>query len=1111
MGEWVRTYQTKKQCHDIRFSDLYVEPWLSLTLQGDEVKYNKTKDEWREYLTSIPLTFNILSDGYISFMIKIPQSGTVKTIKYSRDEGETWTEIISSSAGTRITVTAGETLQFIGDNASYAFNGFNGTSRYNVLGNAMSLIDSENFRTLKDFTEPQAFLYLFRDSSTVINAEDLILPATGLTKECYNSMFYYCTSLETEPELRATVLAEGCYAGMFSRCPKLTEPVELPAAALAPSCYRDMYYNCTNLTRLPELKAPALESSCYMSMFAGCVKLSAVTNDDLPATMLANGCYRSMFGGCTGLTAIPTTFIYSTIPSQAFLGMFAGCTNVTTPPTTISGDTFGFSSCEEMFNGCTDLTTIPTITGRIAGDNAFKACFRNCKTLTDLSSFSLPSVSSSNGGVYSSTFEGCSSLTKAPYIEVTVNQMPTSIFNSTFKNCPLLTDVFNLPARVVANYCYQSMFQNCTSLETPPVIGATSMIEGGTPFAYMFAGCTSLRYIPELNIRDIVADAAFKYMFSGCTTISSVTNNTIYLLQAPESCYGMFAGCTSLTEVNGFEFLCNTLNGCRSMFEECVNLVKAPHLTPLWLDPGCYERMFYNCAKLSAITADFLEEPTDEFTKDWVVGVMNSGDFYKHPESTWSKYGTNAIPEGWTEHTVYGIRADKDYIVTKGTGDTFNLTVTSNDSWTIQNVPSWLTLSQTAGTSGDTTIVGTVAANTGDFREVTLGLSVNNDTTVVDCELLQEDTVDYRQLPVTIEALSAGTLYWINKNGTGSGKTITYSINGGAYGRATSTVEGVPFVCQAGDKIAFFGNDVFNGNGFSGDSSLVCCVYGNTKSLNNGTGWTTGDTINDNQSVFYRMFSDFPSLVTYKSKKLHIYFSTSNLNWGKNSYLNSCFKSCPNIVNGKNFVLEGDRVGYLAMSEMFRACTGLRCLPVMSALVYSDYGMNAMFAYCYSLRNVDEMTIDLKPERQGYNGTFSHCFGLRYARIQFNASGLTDQECGHMFTHCVNLLEGPAELPPAVTGQSCTNMFFCCKALRRGPKLPAKTINIDRSYCFMFKDCNKLNYVWCDATSGNNPNRCTFMWLTNVSKTGDFYKNPDTTWGRNDGGIPSSWTVHDIE
>ena len=64
-------------------------------------------------------------------------------------------------------------------------------------------------------------------------------------------------------------------------------------------------------------------------------------------------------------------------------------------------------------------------------------------------------------------------------------------YNYMFDNCTSLTTAPALPATTLADFCYYSMFYNCTSLTTAPALPATTL--GNSCYSYMFYGCTSLQ------------------------------------------------------------------------------------------------------------------------------------------------------------------------------------------------------------------------------------------------------------------------------------------------------------------------------------------------------------------------------------------------------------------------------------------------------------------------------------------------------------------------------------------------------------------------------------------------------------------------------------------
>lgn len=185
--------------------------------QGNTVVWEQSSGSPIDYST-MPLTFEILSDGNINWK---NSGGNAKTIQYSKNDGA-WTSIRATAS---ISVVSGDIIQFKGDNKQYSnnvyYNWFTTTVQFNVKGNIMSLIDSTNFSALTSLSATYALQYLFQSCTGLIDASNLILPATTLTNYCYYSMFYECTSLTTAPVLPATTLANSCYEYMFTGCSHL--------------------------------------------------------------------------------------------------------------------------------------------------------------------------------------------------------------------------------------------------------------------------------------------------------------------------------------------------------------------------------------------------------------------------------------------------------------------------------------------------------------------------------------------------------------------------------------------------------------------------------------------------------------------------------------------------------------------------------------------------------------------------------------------------------------------------------------------------------------------------------------------------------------------------
>ena len=397
MSTYIHLFESNSEYNEERESN-YKEPWVSYTVQNEKVNYNKSE---YEKLLGTPLTFEITSNGTINWVATYDgtEPGTLsRTIEYKKNNGE-WTEVSATPneydeyEGTYkkevlITVSSGDTLQFRGNNQGYSYYDeeedglyiwmFGAEAYFNIKGNIMSLIDSNNFSTLNTLQSVETFNSLFSDNNGLTDASNLILPATALTEWCYPYMFKGCSNLTKAPELPATTLAEGCYYDMFENCTSLTRAPELPATTLANNCYQSMFNGCTSLSNVPELPATTLAEGCYSQMFSNCTNLENGPSI-LPATTLISRCYLSMFYECTSLTGVPE-LPATTLAEYCYQTMFYKCTSLTTAPELPA--TSLVSSCyESMFAGCTSLTTAPELPATTLAESCYSYMFFNCTNL----------------------------------------------------------------------------------------------------------------------------------------------------------------------------------------------------------------------------------------------------------------------------------------------------------------------------------------------------------------------------------------------------------------------------------------------------------------------------------------------------------------------------------------------------------------------------------------------------------------------------------------------------------------------------------------------------------------------------------------------------------
>ncbi len=248
---------------------------------GVEIQYSITQEARAEspYAEQY-LTFDVLTSGNILWT----HSGltTPIEISYSKDYGTTWQTITSTTEGTPISVNAGDKVYVKGTNSRYTeaskskFSAFSGgTATYNVEGNIMSLIYGDNFTGQTTLTSAWALSNVF-NTSNIISAENLIMPATTLSTYCYRATFANCPLLTTPPELPATTLSEGCYWYMFDNDTALTVAPDLPSTTLAVGCYVGMFHSCRGLTTAPDLYAETLPVSAYTGMFDDCIHINYI-------------------------------------------------------------------------------------------------------------------------------------------------------------------------------------------------------------------------------------------------------------------------------------------------------------------------------------------------------------------------------------------------------------------------------------------------------------------------------------------------------------------------------------------------------------------------------------------------------------------------------------------------------------------------------------------------------------------------------------------------------------------------------------------------------------------------------------------------------------------
>ena len=228
-----------------------------------------------------------------SNIIKIAKAKTPPNISlsYSLDKGTTWTALTIGSGIDITTINTGDKIMFKGVNDTLAcgydtYYRFNASKNFKVYGNAMSLLWGDNFITNSEFATSTSFNLcgLFFDTTTVIDAGNLILPALTCADSCYNGMFRNSANLAVAPALPATVAAHDCYSSMFEGCINLVTAPDLHLTTLAQTCCKNMFCMDRNskvttpkMTKGPMLPATTYAPNAYQQMFMNNANITEVT------------------------------------------------------------------------------------------------------------------------------------------------------------------------------------------------------------------------------------------------------------------------------------------------------------------------------------------------------------------------------------------------------------------------------------------------------------------------------------------------------------------------------------------------------------------------------------------------------------------------------------------------------------------------------------------------------------------------------------------------------------------------------------------------------------------------------------------------------------------
>ena len=251
--------------------------WVNGVAANGTFTKNTIMHNWTTGNSGIPSGWTVQNIGTSYFTIESTSnnndisymSSANNIFEYSINNGSTW---VTWSPNTDVTLNNGDKLLVKGNNPT-ANNGlanggrdgiasFEATGTFDVSGNIMSLVYGDNYEGQTVIVNRDQFACLFLNNSYLVNAQNLVLPATTLATSCYAYMFQGCTSLITAPELTTNSLSSYCYQCMFNGCTSLTTAPELPAIVLREGCYKNMFQNCSSLNNITCLATIISATDC---------------------------------------------------------------------------------------------------------------------------------------------------------------------------------------------------------------------------------------------------------------------------------------------------------------------------------------------------------------------------------------------------------------------------------------------------------------------------------------------------------------------------------------------------------------------------------------------------------------------------------------------------------------------------------------------------------------------------------------------------------------------------------------------------------------------------------------------------------------------------------
>ena len=1035
--------------------------------------------------------------------------------------------------------------------------------------------------------------YMFGDCTSITSIPDGYLYNCVPAETSFFEMFSGCTGLTTVPYnmLHPSVVANYCYGWMFRGCYNLTNTPKLSATSLVSQCYEKMFYDCTSLNKV-YCSATSMANQNATTDWLYNVANSGEFHCD-SVEIWEQGSASGIPSGWTiyfekplclkNTGTYPVSIVLqntreATSPSDPT--QVAALTDISYQYSTNSDYTNTSSWSTYNFSGDTGSTItlqpnglvyfkgsrgtqteksymqfVMSIDDVTQIDNAQISASGNTNSMLNATTYiTLTNINSSSYNyTFNSLFKDCSLLTTCPelfatniysycYINMFRNSGVTSScalkaascsycgYRNMFYDCKNLTSTKAISCTSISSYSFYGMFQNCENLVTPPELHGTSA--GYYSYAYMFSGCKKLSSLP--SIPSVMNNSAcYQNMFDGCERITEIPANYLSCTDIRNVCYrSMFRGCKGLTSISYNLLPATTLaQGCYTeMFYGCTGLTSLPsNLLPATvLKTSCYDSMFYGCTGLTSVPSNLLPATTlaDNCYAHMFHGCSNLANTPDLPainlyEGCYSQMFYNCEHLTSVSSTLLpatNINAQKCY---------YSMFCGCTRLVNIPQLPA-------------TTLSKNCYAHmfNGCNSLTTVPSNLLHATTLSDScyAYMFNGCVSLSTSPVLPAEELVSSCYYAMFNGCNSLNSITCYATSKASGATNCTYLWVNNVSYSGTFTCV--DETFWSRGTSGiptnwtvkrDESRSPLYFVNTNTSSStvtlsvngtlttsyetsldGVSWspyTMGTSVplnNTNDKVYFR---GSRSAQTANSAGNFLKFSMTGKLEAHGNVLSlldaSSFTSITNLSNytatfyrlfggctslAKAPDLYAETLVDDCYSYMFYGCTGLTSVAEDNASTLDDRCYYHMYDGCSSLTATNTLKATTVPAR-AYSYMFNDCVALVNAP-EILATTLTGtNNLQGMFYGCSLLETPPSELKPLTLTSYCyASMFWFCVKLESMPEILATT---SATYCFeyMFNRCYELMSVTDIrvSTLANYSCQYMFQYCSSITNTPDIY------------------------